>query len=411
MITKIFITVPLFVLFAIGIFISSVSFDVNYAEARLSTDPCSFKDYGKEMTKFLKISYDPSGVGKHVCKTTLEVWGIDKPVPARCGIVAGLYLTDPACKPEPDTEPESEPVAKLDSDNDGIPDSRDHCPNQSETKNGYNDHDGCPDEQPTPTPAPAPTPTPTPTPKSDNPWQIVGIIIVALIVLYVANKIRKKIRGRPDSRYDRLPKTSPKEKHAWSTNESEYWNNLSQAKRIQICEDLGINIKNAKKNLEKTRGDEKSKIIKKIVQMMSSGKIREINRQYNQWENEFQNKYDKLEEQKNYYKDKLAQVLAVGTSSNEEIEELKQRILDLEDRLEEGTVQKKEHDNYSENANEWQILGIQPGSSEDKIKKAYQTKALLWHPDKHRYETSEMKFFAELQFKRVKEAYDELMSR
>jgi len=102
---------------------SGLGYDVNYAEARLSTDPCSFKDYGKEMTKFLKISYDPSGVGKHVCKTTLEVWGIDKPVPARCGIVAGLYLTDPACKPEPDTEPESEPVAKLDSDNDGISNS------------------------------------------------------------------------------------------------------------------------------------------------------------------------------------------------------------------------------------------------------------------------------------------------
>ena len=144
------------------------------------------------MTKFLKISYDPSGVGKHVCKTTWEIWKIDKPVPARCGIVAGLYLTDPACKPEPDPEPKSEPVAKLDSDNDGIPDSHDNCPNQSETKNGYNDHDGCPDmAAATPTPAP----TPAPAPKSDNPWQIVGIIIFALIVLYVANKIRKKISG------------------------------------------------------------------------------------------------------------------------------------------------------------------------------------------------------------------------
>ena len=144
---------------------------------------------------------------------------------------------------------------------------------------------------------------------------------------------------------------------------------------------------------------------------MSSGEIREINRQYNQWENEFQNKYNKLEDEKNYYKDKLAEVLTGGTSNHEEIEMLRQKIRDLEDRIKEGTVEKKEHDNYSENANDWQILGLQPGSGEDKIKKAYQTKALLWHPDKHRYETSEMKSFAELQFKIVKEAYDRLMAK
>jgi len=34
----------------------------------------------------------------------------------------------------------------LDSDHDGIPDSRDKCPNQPEIVNGVEDADGCPDD-------------------------------------------------------------------------------------------------------------------------------------------------------------------------------------------------------------------------------------------------------------------------
>ncbi len=40
------------------------------------------------------------------------------------------------------------PVADKDSDGDGIMDSADKCPNEQETKNGYQDDDGCPDEVP-----------------------------------------------------------------------------------------------------------------------------------------------------------------------------------------------------------------------------------------------------------------------
>ena len=36
----------------------------------------------------------------------------------------------------------------LDSDHDGIPDRRDQCPNEPETRNGYQDQDGCPDQLP-----------------------------------------------------------------------------------------------------------------------------------------------------------------------------------------------------------------------------------------------------------------------
>src|SRR5688500_5617068 len=38
-----------------------------------------------------------------------------------------------------------------DSDKDGIPDSKDTCPTQKETVNGYQDTDGCPDTVPAPT--------------------------------------------------------------------------------------------------------------------------------------------------------------------------------------------------------------------------------------------------------------------
>ena len=37
-----------------------------------------------------------------------------------------------------------------DNDKDGIPDEKDKCPNEAETKNGYQDEDGCPDEVPAP---------------------------------------------------------------------------------------------------------------------------------------------------------------------------------------------------------------------------------------------------------------------
>lgn len=40
------------------------------------------------------------------------------------------------------------PAASSDSDGDGIPDASDKCPQQPETRNGYQDDDGCPDELP-----------------------------------------------------------------------------------------------------------------------------------------------------------------------------------------------------------------------------------------------------------------------
>ncbi|HVE88032.1 MAG TPA: OmpA family protein [Myxococcales bacterium] len=46
-------------------------------------------------------------------------------------------------------------VEPADRDHDGIIDSQDACPDQPETKNGYQDDDGCPDEPPPPPPPPS----------------------------------------------------------------------------------------------------------------------------------------------------------------------------------------------------------------------------------------------------------------
>ncbi|HYV43703.1 MAG TPA: OmpA family protein, partial [Myxococcaceae bacterium] len=47
-------------------------------------------------------------------------------------------------------------VEPADRDHDGIIDSKDACPDEPETKNGYQDDDGCPDEVPPPPPPPDP---------------------------------------------------------------------------------------------------------------------------------------------------------------------------------------------------------------------------------------------------------------
>ena len=60
-----------------------------FAEARLPTDACyqgnSQKNY------WIKLSYDEQ-TKQHYCEK-VDYW-----VPERCGIIAGLYLTDTACQ-------------------------------------------------------------------------------------------------------------------------------------------------------------------------------------------------------------------------------------------------------------------------------------------------------------------------
>ena len=62
------------------------------------------------------------------------------------------YQDDDGCpdkKPAGTTPSTSQkPTTGKDSDKDGIPDEKDKCPNAAETKNGYKDDDGCPDKKP-----------------------------------------------------------------------------------------------------------------------------------------------------------------------------------------------------------------------------------------------------------------------
>jgi hypothetical protein len=65
--------------------------------------------------------------------------------------LSAMSLT--ACKEEP-------PPPPPDKDGDGMIDSTDKCPDKAETKNGFEDNDGCPDEAPPPKPViPAYEPT------------------------------------------------------------------------------------------------------------------------------------------------------------------------------------------------------------------------------------------------------------
>ncbi len=74
------------------------------------------------------------------------------PAPKGCPIIDpdpdkdGVPLPCDQCPDEAGIKPDGCPVR--DKDGDGIPDDRDKCPDAAETKNGFEDDDGCPDKIP-----------------------------------------------------------------------------------------------------------------------------------------------------------------------------------------------------------------------------------------------------------------------
>ncbi|HTQ05642.1 MAG TPA: thrombospondin type 3 repeat-containing protein, partial [Polyangiaceae bacterium] len=74
------------------------------------------------------------------------------PAPKGCPIIDpdpdkdGVPIPCDACPNEPGVPPDGCPIR--DKDGDGIPDNVDKCPNEPETKNGFEDEDGCPDKIP-----------------------------------------------------------------------------------------------------------------------------------------------------------------------------------------------------------------------------------------------------------------------
>jgi hypothetical protein len=70
---------------------------IEFAEARLPTDACFQGDSQKNY--WIKLSYDEQ-TKQHNCKK-VNYW-----VPEKCGIIAGLYKTDPACQAPTGPTPE-----------------------------------------------------------------------------------------------------------------------------------------------------------------------------------------------------------------------------------------------------------------------------------------------------------------
>jgi outer membrane protein OmpA-like peptidoglycan-associated protein len=74
------------------------------------------------------------------------------PAPKGCPIIDldpdhdGVPIPCDQCPAEAGVKPLGCPIR--DTDGDGIPDDKDKCPNEPETKNGYEDEDGCPDTIP-----------------------------------------------------------------------------------------------------------------------------------------------------------------------------------------------------------------------------------------------------------------------
>ena len=167
------------------------------------------------MTLYLKISWEN---GKPYC---IKVWDYFSDiiesdcksgkyvnncyVPRICGVEPGRVETDPDCKPklkhtplsEEPLPPSSSQEELLDRDFDGIRNSQDACPDEyAKTENGCPDvSTGTTQEQKSGA---------TPEQKPDNPWQIVGIVIFALIALYLVYKIRKKAAEKVQSQYKNL---------------------------------------------------------------------------------------------------------------------------------------------------------------------------------------------------------------
>jgi hypothetical protein len=64
---------------------------------------------------------------------------------ANAGCPDSISVTQPALPPVQPTEMRPTPPVEVDSDNDGLPDSRDKCPTLAEDNDGFQDEDGCPD--------------------------------------------------------------------------------------------------------------------------------------------------------------------------------------------------------------------------------------------------------------------------
>jgi len=94
--------------------------------------------------------YQRYGIRRDALAEILAVGDAGPELLRRDGRALSVTSTRSAGAPELTADPAARPGdAPVDGDDDGLGDSDDHCPTLPETRNGYQDEDGCPDEVPT----------------------------------------------------------------------------------------------------------------------------------------------------------------------------------------------------------------------------------------------------------------------
>ncbi|HEX3695339.1 MAG TPA: OmpA family protein [Polyangia bacterium] len=115
-----------------------------YNEIKKDTDPAYHVGVGfrYRLTSLLAVRLD----GRVLAVPNTKSGGFSPDFEVMAGLSAflgGKPFGPPPAPPPPPVPPP--PPAVVDSDNDGIPDNVDKCPNEPEDKDGFQDEDGCPD--------------------------------------------------------------------------------------------------------------------------------------------------------------------------------------------------------------------------------------------------------------------------
>ena len=134
---------------------------------------------------------------------------------------------------------------------------------------------------------------------------------------------------------------------------------------------------------------------------VSQGEMDSMDRQHKQqWENEFQEKYNEVNE-------KLAKTKA-DAGLDYEKKKLEQIIQELLREKNELLDEEKRHDAFDKKATSWEILGVAPDETLDKTREAYERLRKFWAGVMGQEATPERKRYAEEQFKRITMAFENI---